>query len=108
MSGYSLVLKIRKIEEECDRLGFMLCHSKYGHHREGDNLAIKPKDENSLPLYSRDAEPFTGTLKELEVWLMGVQWARDYDNMLFGHMDKKRDRKEQDYRNRELANILNR
>lgn len=107
MSGYSLILKIRRLEEECDKLGFMMCHSKYGHSREyGDIVAVKPKDQDSLPIYSRDAEFFTGSINELEVWLKGIQWARDYDGMLFGNMNKKRERKEQDYRNRQLLSVI--
>lgn len=108
MSGYGLIQKIRKLEEECDKLGFMMCHSKYGHFRElGDVVAIKPKDETVLPIYSHDAELFCGTISDLEVWLRGVQWARDYDRMLFGKThESKRERKEQDYRNQKLVSLL--
>lgn len=108
MAGYNLLIKIRRLEEECDKLGFMLCHSKHGHHREyGDVVALKPKDQTSLPIYSRDAELFCGTFDDLEVWLRGLQWARDYDRMLFGkkHGDN-RERKEQNYRNRMLVALL--
>lgn len=108
MAGYNLLIKIRRLEEECDKLGFLLCHSKHGHHREyGDVVALKPKDQNSLPIYSRDAELFCGTFDDLEVWLRGLQWARDYDRMLFGKShETKRERKEQDWRNRNLVSIL--
>ena len=108
MSGYNLILKIRKLEQECDKLGFMMCHSKYGNYREsGEVVAVKPKDDSALPIYSRDAELFCGSITELEVWLKGVQWARDYDSMLFGKThESKRERKEQDYRNQQLARIL--
>lgn len=108
MAGYKLLVKIRRLEDVCDKLGFMLCHSKHGHHREyGDVVAVKPKDRDSLPIYARDAELFCGTFDELETWLMGLQWARDYDRMLFGNShDSKRERKEQDCRNRKLVSIL--
>jgi hypothetical protein len=108
MSGYSLILQIRRLEEECDKLGFMMCHSKHGHHREfGDVVAIKPKDAGSLPIFSRDSELFVGTINELSKWLEGVKWARNYDRMLFGKgNDAKRERKEQDWRNKQLINIL--
>jgi hypothetical protein len=109
MSGYEAILKIRRLEQECDELGFMLCRSKYGHGRiDGlDVLALKPKDEASLPVYSRDAELFHGTIADLEVWLRGIQWARQYDRFLFGiKHDRARERKEQDERNRQLMKIL--
>lgn len=106
--GYNLIQKIRKLELDCDKLGFMMCHSKYGHYSGlGDVVAVTPKDENVLPIYSRDAELFCGTISELEVWLKGVQWSRNYDYMLFGKThESKRERKEQDYRNQKLVRIL--
>lgn len=109
MAGYGLLVKIRRLEEECDKLGFVFCHSKYGSYRGHEEVvALKPKDQDSLPIYARDAELFCGTFDELEVWLRGVQWARDYDNMLFGAKKHtaNRERKEQDYRNRKLIQIL--
>jgi hypothetical protein len=109
MSGYETILKIRRLEKECDDLGFMLCRSKYGHGRiDGlDVLALKPKDEASLPVYSRDAELFHGSIADLEVWLRGIQWARQYDRFLFGvKHDRARERKEVDERARQVAAIL--
>lgn len=109
MAGYELIIRIRKLEEECDKLGLLMCHSKHGNYRNefGDIVAVKPKDEDSLPIYSRDAEMFAGTIEQLEVWIRGIEWARNYDRMLFGktHNDK-RERKEQDERNRRLVRIL--
>jgi hypothetical protein len=107
MAGYETILKIRRIEKICEQLGFMFSDSKYGGMGTYDMLALKPKDQESLPPYSRDAELFCGTIDQLEMWLRGVQWARDYDRMLFGvKHDKTRERKEQDERNRQLVKIL--
>jgi hypothetical protein len=53
-------------------------------------VALKPRDEDAVPIYARDTEVFRGTLEELEVWLRGVEWARDYDRMLRISDDKKR------------------
>ena len=72
----------------------------------GDILAIKPKDD-SLPVYSRDAEFFVGTISDLERFIQGIEWARKYDTMLFGRShDQKRVRKEQDVKNQQLVDIL--
>lgn len=106
MSGYNTVLKIRRLEEKCNQLGFMFCHAKHYHHEFGDVIALKPKDIDSLPIYSRDAELFIGTLEELEYWVRGVEWAREYDNMLNVSNSKKREDKEQLVRNRKLFSIL--
>jgi len=107
MSGYNLVRKIKFLEEKCSELGFLMCHSNHFDNSFGDLLAVKPKDVESLPPYSRDAEMFIGTLNDLERWLEGIEWARKYDRMLFGvKHDEKRVRKEQDYRNEVLVKIL--
>jgi hypothetical protein len=90
MSGYNTILQIRKIEERVDKLGFMLAYPRHRSNYEGDYVALKPKDDHVLPIYAREAEVFTGTLEELQVWLNGVDWARDYDRMLRMTDDKKR------------------
>jgi hypothetical protein len=71
MSGYNLVRKIKFLEEECDKLGFIMCQAKHYIKEFGDVVAIKPKDIESLPPYSRDAEIFIGTINDLERWLEG-------------------------------------
>ncbi len=108
MSGYNLIRKIRTLEEQLDRLGLMMCQSRHGYHNEfGDVVGVKPKDTHSLPVYSRDAEMFVGTIEALEYWLMGVEWARKYDSLLFGNKHQSnRERKEQDYRNYVLLKTL--
>ena len=108
MSGYSAILKIRRLEKDVDELGFMLCHPKNGlyNNEYGDVVALKPKDVNSVPIYARDAEVFIGSLEQLEVWLRGVEWARQYDSLLKVSDDKKRKRKEQDERNHQLVQRL--
>ena len=108
MSGYHTILRIRRLEEEVDKLGFRMGNSKHGNFRQefGDVVALFPKD-SAYPIYSRDAEIFVGTLEELDVWLRGFQKARDYDSMLFGRThNAKRERKEQDYRNKRLLDSI--
>ena len=110
MSGYQTILKIRRLEQEIDALGFRWGNSKHGGYSSesefGETVALFPKDDASLPVYSRDAELFTGTIRELEIWLRGVQWARDYDMLVRLSTTVKRERKEQDCRNRQLVKIL--
>ena len=65
-------------------------------------MALKPKAD-CLPIYSRDAELFVGTIEQLERWLAGFHFARKYDSLLLGNKhDALRQRKEQDYRNKVL------
>jgi hypothetical protein len=105
MTGYNTILKIRRLEERCSKLGFMLCHAKH-HLNHEDVVALKPKDIDSLPIYSRDVELFVGTLEELEYWLRGIEWSRQYDEMIKVSNSKKREDKEQLVRNRRLFAIL--
>jgi hypothetical protein len=91
MSGYQTILRIRRIEETVAKLGFMLSNSRHGWDNSNpDMIALKPCDDDALPVYSRDAEIFRGTLEELEVWLRGVEWARDYDGHLRISNNEKR------------------
>ena len=91
MSGYQTILRVRRIEETINKLGFMLSNSRHGWDNSNpDMVALKPRDEDAVPIYARDTEVFRGTLEELEVWLRGVEWARDYDRMLRISDDKKR------------------
>lgn len=105
MAGYQSVLNLRRLEEEVDALGFMLCHPKHNSwSTDSDMVAIKPKDSQSLPIYTRDAEMFQGSLEQLRVWLQGVKWAREYDSMLRVSDDKKRAKKEDEERARQFCN----
>jgi hypothetical protein len=108
MSGYHTILRIRRLEEEIDKLGFRMGNPKHGNYRQeyGDVVALFPKGD-CLPIYSRDAELFVGTLEEMEVWLRGWQQAYTYHNMLIGKtFETKVKRKEQDYRNNILINQI--
>lgn len=105
MSGYNAILYMRRLEKEVNQLGFMMAYPK-NRFDEGDMVALKPLDDEAVPIYSRDAEVFVGSLEQLGVWLRGVEWARNYDNMLRVSDDKKRARKEQDLRNTQMAQRL--
>ena len=109
MAGYHAVQELRRLEADLDRLGLMLCNPKHGGWS-GDNFSdragVKPKDADALPIYARDAEIFTGTLEQIKMWLIGVQWARQYDTMLKLSDDKKRTKKEEDYRHRQMLREL--
>lgn len=104
MAGYQAILSLRRLEERVDRLGFRMGNPKHGNYRNefGDLVSLFPK-EDALPIYSRDAELYIGTLEGMETWLNGFEKAREYDRMLMGKtVETKRQRSEQDYRNREL------
>ena len=95
MSGWNTIERIRRIEAQVDRLGFKFAKSKHSDWSDDHGaLSLVPKDPDALPIYSRDAELFVGTIERLETWLVGVQWARDYDAMLKMSDEKKREKAE--------------
>jgi hypothetical protein len=107
MSGWNTIERIRRIEKQIDALGFKFSKSKHSNWSDDHGaLSLVPKDPDALPIYSRDAELFIGSVERLEDWLAGVRWAREYDMMLKLGDDKKRSAAEQKERNRQLMRVL--
>ena len=106
MAGWNQIQQVRKVEERADKLG--LKFAAYRHDDSfGANVALIPKDQDTLPIYSRDAVLFAGSLESADQWMQGVLWAREYDRMVIDRkMDAKRARKEQDERNKQLMKML--
>lgn len=104
--GYQQIVQIRKVEKQAEEMGFMFSYPKHGWNDDLPRIGLKPKDEESLPIYCRDAQLFVGSLDEVENFLHGIKWARDYDYMIKLSDDKKRQRKEQNVRNRQLMDRL--
>jgi len=107
MSGWNTIQRLRRIEEEIDKIGFKFAKCKHGDFTDLHGaLSLVPKDADALPIYSRDAELFVGSIERLEDWLAGVKWARDYDMLLRLSDDKKRAAAEQKERNRQLMRTI--
>ncbi len=106
MTGWNTIKHIRSIEERADRLSMKL--APYRHDDSfGANVALVPKDNDALPIYTRDAILFAGSLEGAEQFMQGVLWAREYDRMVIDrNIDAKRVRKEQDERNKQLMKTL--
>jgi hypothetical protein len=106
MAGWNQIKQVRILEERADKLGLKFTAYKYDDRR-GENVALVPKDPDVLPIYTRDAELFAGSLEGAAYWMQGVLWAREYDRMAVDrNLDKKRERKEQDERNKQLMKML--
>jgi len=107
MSGWNTIQRIKRVEQVVDELGFKFSKSKHSDWTEDHGaLSLVPKDHEALPIYSRDAELFVGSLERLEDWLAGVHWAREYDMMLRLSDEKKRTAAEQKEKNRILMRTL--
>lgn len=106
MSGWNQIQQVRKLEERADKLRLKFAPNKHD-EMYGERVALIPKDSDALPIYTRDAALFVGTLEGADYWMQGVMWARDYDSMVIDkNIGKKRERKEQDERNKQLVKIL--
>ena len=106
MTGWNTIRKIQVLKERADLLGMKFSQYRHNDYNE-DNVALIPKDQDSLPIYSRDAILFAGSLESADQWMQGVLWAREYDRMTVDrNLDQKRVRKEQDERNRQMLKIL--
>ena len=106
MTGWNTLRKIQVLKERADLLGMKFAQYRHNDYNE-DNVALIPKDQDSLPIYSRDAILFAGSLESADQWMQGVLWAREYDRMTVDrNLDTKRVRKEQDERNRQLLKTL--
>jgi len=107
MSGWNTIQRIKRVEQLVDEIGFKFSKSKHSDWSEDHGaLSLVPKDHDALPIYSRDAELFVGSLERLEDWLSGVKWARDYDMLLRLSDDNKRAAAEQKEKNRQLMRTL--
>lgn len=105
MTGYNTILKIRRIEEECAKMGFRLAHPRHPYGDYGTTLCVMPTDD-ALPIYCRDAELFVGTLEQLDVWIQGAQWMHNYYMMLKLVDDTKIKKKEDGVRHDTLVRKL--
>lgn len=92
MSGYTTYLRYQRIEEQAKMLGFRLANTSRGGWGGNDyqDLVALYADGEALPIFSRDAELFTGTFDQVETFLTGWAKAQQYDMMLRLTDDKKR------------------
>ena len=94
MSGYTTYQRWQRIEAQAKSLGFKLGNPKHGHWGGGsqdgiDQVSLYP-DDAALPIYSRDAEIWTGTFRDCEIFMSGWVKAQSYDQMLRMTDDKRR------------------
>jgi len=105
--GYELILAVRRLEDDAEQLGLRVTRSEVHRGHIDSPIALVPKDDESLPVYRRGAEMFSGSVQNAIVWLEGVKWAREYDAMVFerGH-DEKRIKREENIRHKKLVQMI--
>jgi len=104
MSGWVAIEKMQNLERSIDNLGLKFARCEIFDNQA--SVCLVPKDHEALPIYSRDAEIYHGSLESVEYWLQGVEWARDYDRMNKISTDEKRAAAEQRERNQQLMRTL--
>ncbi len=104
--GWEDIQRIKRVEARASALGFIFAEGNYTFgYENNNNICLKPKIDG-VPHYSRDAVIFTGTLEEIELWIQGIEWARQYDDMLKISNSKKREEREQVERNKQLLRTI--
>jgi hypothetical protein len=98
MAGWAAIQLLRQLEGKAAELGLKFAQPRHagGWPENQEYVALVPVDDQ-LPVYSRDAEVFVGSLADINNWLRGIEWARGYDKMLRVVDEKKRATGEQKY-----------
>ena len=96
--------KLRDLEDMAEHNGLKL---KFGPRdfASGNVLSLVTHEEH-LPIYTRDIALASGTAEELHTFLRGWHSSREYLFILGATSKKTIERKEQDYRNRDLTNMI--
>jgi hypothetical protein len=100
--GMDMIERVDRVRDLAEFFGFRLgrrAHSGFGDSGL-DVIALYPK-EDRLPVYSRDACLFVGSLSDVENFLDGIQWARKYDNLIGATTDQRRTQ----YEKKEIARL---
>ena len=97
MSGYQTYTRWQRIEEQALNLGFRLgmprASGGWNRMEDGDMVTLYPA-EGALPVYTRDADIWTGSFRDCEIFLNGWARAQQYDQLLRMTDDKRRKRYE--------------
>jgi hypothetical protein len=89
------IQKIETLQIRLGKLGYVMRQSKHSYSGEY-NIGVYPLDRQ-LPIYSRDAELFSGTVEMIEAWIRGVYHKNEYLLMLKAITDEKIKNLEQKY-----------
>jgi hypothetical protein len=96
--------RIKVNEDKANNLGFKFKPDFYGSQTKDKFVLLT--DEHSLPAYRAGAQVFSGNLDELESFLHGIEWARDYDHLLGLKTGQRRERVEKRLRNQQLVKTI--
>lgn len=102
--GIRTYFRIKDAEEKANNLGFRFKSTEF---EPGDRDSfVLAADGDRLPAYRPNVPLFRGSLEEMESFLQGIEWARQYDSILELKTDQRRERAEQRLRNQALVNMI--
>ena len=81
------IQKLEALKIRLNKLGLVMSQSKYSYSGEY-SIGVYPIDDK-LPIYSRDAELFSGSTEMIEAWLRGFERCNEYLLMLKAFNPKK-------------------
>ena len=75
---------LKRVEDRLKFLGYQMTSSRWG----TGEIGVQPLDDRN-PLYSRDAQVFSGTIDQIACWLTGLEHQDGYLKMLKATSSKK-------------------
>ena len=99
LQGFNDIVKLHRLTEDLAKLGLKFAAPKW---TSGEMVSLMPLDAEALPVYTRDAAVFTGSIQEVEAWICGVMWRDTYTQMLKLATSEDIAKAEQNYRNEQL------
>lgn len=103
--GYYDISKIRRIEQRAESVGFKFASPKYG-GRSDTAIGLRLINNEVYPVYSRDTEIFVGSLDDINSFLDGMIFMKNYLAMLKIITDKKVQHAEGLVRQKQLIDAL--
>jgi hypothetical protein len=75
---------LKRLEDRLSRRGYTIMPSKYG----TSEVGVYPMDDKN-PIYSRDAQVFSGSVEQICCWIAGLEHQDSYLKMLKATSDKR-------------------
>lgn len=94
MNWYDLQ-NIDRLRARLTKLGYVMRQSKYSNSGEY-KIGVYPLDDN-VPIYSRDAELFTGNTEMIIAWVSGIEHRNEFLTMLKATSETKIKTLEENY-----------
>jgi len=96
------IQQLDTLKNRLKKLGYCMCQSKYSYAGEY-SIGVYPLDDK-IPIYSRDAELFSGTVEMITAWLRGVEHNYNYLIMLKATSENKIKNLEEKYIKNRIQN----